>query len=114
MYFLPFSTLYFAVMNVFSIVRLRLPLSVEPCPFASDINSLTLIKAFSTRPYSTVVALNPVPSPMLLPLRESRDPELAIVFAPSFTSFSLVVTFGIDDTICVCCFNFLTNASTSS
>ena len=59
-------------------------------------------------------ALNCVPSLILWPLRKSRDPELAIVFAPSFTSFSLVVTFGIEDTICVCCFSFLTNASTSS
>ena len=68
-------------MNVFWIVRLRSPLSVVPCPFASDINSLTLIKAFSTRPYSTVVALNCAPSPMLLPLRESRAPEVKRVVA---------------------------------
>ena len=68
-------------MNVFWIVRSRLPFSVDPCPFASDINSLTLIKAFSTRPYSTVVALKFVPWTMLLPLRESRAPEVKRVVA---------------------------------
>ena len=63
-------------MNVFWIVRSRLPFSVDPCPLASDINSLTLIKAFSTRPYSTVVALKFVPWAMLLPLRGSWEPEV--------------------------------------
>ena len=60
MYFLPFSSLYFAVMNVFVIVRSRLPISVVP-PLGSEIYSLTLIKAPSTRPSSVVIALKPVP-----------------------------------------------------
>ena len=80
MYFLPFSSLYFAVMNVFVIVRSRLPISVVP-PLGSEIYSLTLIKAPSTRPSSVVIALKPVPWPVLLPLRESRDPEFKRVVA---------------------------------
>ena len=81
MNFAPFSSLYFALMNVFVIVRSRLPLSVTPCPLASEIYSLTLIKAPSTRPSSVVVALNPVPWAMLFPLRESRAPEFKRVVA---------------------------------
>ena len=93
-------------MNVFEIVRSRLPIVVDPCPLASDIYSLTLVKAPSTRPSSVVVALNCVPSPMLFPLRESRAPEVKRVvafltelnilftrFVISSTSFREIVVF---------------------
>ena len=61
-------------MNVFSIVRVRCPSTVEPCLAGSEIYSFTLVKAPSTR---TSFALNPVPFPILKPLRESRAPEFA-------------------------------------
>ena len=61
-------------MNVFSIVRVRCPSTVEPCLAGSEIYSFTLVKAPSTR---TSFALNPVPFPIFKPLRESRAPEFA-------------------------------------
>ena len=61
-------------MNVFSIVRVRCPSAVEPCPAGSEIYSFTSFNAPSTR---TSFALKLTPSPMLRLLRESRAPEFA-------------------------------------
>ena len=54
------------------------------------------------------------PSSIFSPLRESREPELAIEFSPSFTTFSGVLALGIDDKIKIFSFNFLTTLSISS
>ena len=100
-------------MNVFSIVRVRCPSTVEPCPAASEIYSFTLINAPSTRPSLVVVALNPTPSPIFNPLRESRDPVLAIVFSPSFTTFLGALTLGIEDNTKIFSLRFLATTSIS-
>ena len=98
-------------MNVFSIVRVRCPSAVEPCPAGSEIYSFTLSNAPSTR---TPSALNRTPSPIFWPLRESWDPVLAIVFFPSFTTFSGVLAFGIEDNTEIFSLSFLAIASTSA
>ena len=73
-------------MNVFSIVRIRWPAAVEPCPAASDIYSFTSCNAPST---STPSALKRVPLPILRPFRVSRLPEFSRVTAnASFLSAS--------------------------
>ena len=59
-------------------------------------------------------ALKCVPSPILWPLRKSRDPVLAIVFAPSFTSFSEVLAFGIEDNTKIFSLSFLAIVSISA
>ena len=54
------------------------------------------------------------PSSMVSPLRESRDPVLAIVFLPSFTTFSGVPILGIEDNINNLSLSVLAAASTSA
>ena len=63
---------------------------------------------------STSSALNRTPSPIFSPLRESRDPVLAIVFLPSFTTFSGVLAFGIEDNTKTFSLSFLAIASISA
>ena len=62
----------------------------------------------------TSSALNRTPSPIFRPLRESRDPVLAIVFSPSFTTFSGVLAFGIEDNTKIFSLSFLAIASISA
>ena len=59
-------------------------------------------------------ALTFVPSSILFPLRKSRDPVLAIVFSPSFTTFSGVLAFGIEDNTKIFSLSFLAIASISA
>ena len=59
-------------------------------------------------------ALKCVPSPILWRFRESRDPVLAIVFSPSFTTFSGVLAFGIEDNTKIFSLSFLASASISA
>ena len=54
------------------------------------------------------------PTAILSLLRESRDPVLAIVFFPSFTTFSGVLSFGIEDNTNSLSLSFLATASTSA
>ena len=99
-------------MNVFSIVRTRWLVVVPPPLYlSSDIYSFTSYNGPSTRVSS---ALNRTPSPIFRPLRESRDPVLAIVFFPSFTTFSGVLAFGIEDNTKIFSLSFLATASTSA
>ena len=63
---------------------------------------------------STSPALKLIPSPILWPLRESWDPVLAIVFFPSFTTFSGALAFGIEDNTNWFPLSFLAAASTSA
>ena len=99
-------------MNVLSIVRARWLADVPPPPnFSSDIYSLTLYNGPST---STSSALNRTPSPIFRPLRESWVPVLAIVFLPSFTTFSGVPSLGIEDNINNLSLRVLATASTSA
>ena len=51
---------------------------------------------------------------MLFPLRESWDPVLAIVFFPSFTTFSGALAFGIEDNTKIFSLSFLASASISA
>ena len=64
--------------------------------------------------WDTVAALRSEPSPILWLLRESRDPVLAIVFLPSFTTFSGAPSLGIEDNINNLSLRVLATASTSA
>ena len=54
------------------------------------------------------------PSSMVSPLRESRDPVLAIVFSPSFKTFLGALILGIEDKIKIFSLSFLAIASISA
>ncbi len=98
-------------MNVLSIVRIRSSIAVPPTCLSSEIYSFTPYNAPST---TTPSALNCVPSPIFRPLRGSRDPVLAIVFLPSFTTFSGAPILGIEDNTNRFPLSFLAAASTSA
>ena len=99
-------------MNVLSITRSRSPVDVPPpLNFSFDIYSFTSCNAPSTR---TSSALNRAPSPIFWPLRESWDPVLAIVFLPSFITFSGALAFGIEDNTEIFSLSFLVAASISA
>ena len=75
----------------------------------------TTIPRFPRLVLSSIGAdLKSEPTSFLFPLRKSREPVLAIVFPPSFTTFSGAPVLGIEDNTVIFSLSFLANTSTST